>query len=99
MGSWMSPGSLPIRNLERAYNTLVRDGGLESGAHGTAVNDPVYLKRMEMVNDLQSWLKRNLWRFMGMSCGTSRRISAGTSGGAGSTSLSTDGARPKGRSP
>ena len=52
MGSWMSPGSLPIRDLERAYNTLVRDGGLESGSHGTAVNDPVYLKRMEIVNDL-----------------------------------------------
>lgn len=24
MGSWMSPGSLPLRDLERAYNTLVR---------------------------------------------------------------------------
>ncbi|MEE0448793.1 MAG: hypothetical protein UC928_02650, partial [Collinsella sp.] len=31
------------------------------------VNDPVYLERMEMVNDLCSWLKRYLWRFTGMS--------------------------------
>lgn len=31
------------------------------------MNDPVYLERMEMVNDLCSRLKRYLWRFTGMS--------------------------------
>ena len=31
------------------------------------MNDPVYLERMEMANDLCSWLKRYLWRFTGMS--------------------------------
>ena len=46
---------------------LVRDGGLESEAHGADVNDLVYLERMEMVNDSCSWLKRYLWRFTGMS--------------------------------
>ena len=46
---------------------LVRDGGLESEAHRADVNDLVYLERMEMVNDLCSWLKRYLWRFTGMS--------------------------------
>lgn len=30
------------------------------------MNDPVYLERMEMVNDLCSWLKRYLWRFTEM---------------------------------
>lgn len=46
---------------------MVRDGGLESKAHRADVNDPVYLERMEMANDLCSWLKRYLWRFTGMS--------------------------------
>lgn len=31
------------------------------------MNDPVYLERMEIVNDLCSWSKRYLWRFAGMS--------------------------------
>lgn len=31
------------------------------------MNDPVYLERMEIVNDLCSWPKRYLWRFAGMS--------------------------------
>ncbi len=31
------------------------------------MNDPVYLERMEMVNDLCSRLKRYLWQFTGMS--------------------------------
>lgn len=67
MGGRIAPGALLIHDLERAHNALVRDGGLESEAHRADVNDPVYLERMEMVNDLCSWLKRYLWRFTGMS--------------------------------
>ena len=63
----MLPGSLPIQDPERTHNALVRDGGLESEVHRVNVNDPVYLERMEMTNDLCSWLKRYLWRFTGMS--------------------------------
>ena len=44
--------SQPIHDLERAHNALVRDGGLESEAHRADVNDPIYLERMEMANDL-----------------------------------------------
>lgn len=58
MGGRMLPGSLPIHDLEKAHNALVRGVGLESGAHRADVNDPVYLERMEMTNDLCSWLKR-----------------------------------------
>ena len=36
-------------------------------AHRANVSDPIYLERMEIVNDLCSWLKRYLWRFTGMS--------------------------------
>lgn len=67
MGDRIAPGSPLIHDLERAHGVPVRDGGLESGAHRAYENDPVYLERMEMANDLCSWLKRYLWRFTGMS--------------------------------
>lgn len=60
MGGRIAPGSLLIHSLERAHGALVREGGLESEAHRADVNDPVYLERMVMVNDLCSWLKRYL---------------------------------------
>ena len=63
----MLPGSQPIHDLERAHNTLVRNGGIECEGYSADVNDPVYLERMEMANDLCSWLKRYLWRFTRMS--------------------------------
>lgn len=67
MGGRITPGSLLTHDLERAHGALVRDGGLESEVHRADVYDPVYLERMEMVNDLCSWLKRYLRRFTGMS--------------------------------
>lgn len=67
MGDRIAPGSPLIHGLERAHGVPVRDGGLESGAHRAYENDPVYLERMEMANDLCSWLKHYLWRFTGMS--------------------------------
>lgn len=48
----MAPGSLPIHDLEKAHNALVGDGRLGSEAHRADANDPVYLERMEMANDL-----------------------------------------------
>ena len=63
MGGRIAPRSLLIHDPERAHNALVRDGGLESEAYRGDVNDPVYLERMEMENDLCSWLKRYLCRF------------------------------------
>lgn len=58
MGGRIAPGSLLIHDLERAHGALVRDGGLESEAHRADVDNPVYLERMEMVNDLCASLKR-----------------------------------------
>lgn len=60
MGDRMAPGSLLIHDLEWAHDGLVRDRGLESGAHRAGVNVPIYLERMEMVNDLRLRLKRHL---------------------------------------
>lgn len=62
MGGRLAPGSLLIHDLERAHNALVRDGRIESEANRADVSDPVYLERMERVNDLCSWLKRHRWR-------------------------------------
>lgn len=67
MGGRIAPGSLLIHDLERAHDARIRDSELEIEAHRADVNDPVYLERMEMVNDMRSRLKRYLWRFTGMS--------------------------------
>ena len=67
MGGRIAPESSHIHDHERAHGVLVREGGLDSEAHRADANDPVYLERMEMVNDLCSWFKRYLWRFAGMS--------------------------------
>lgn len=56
MGGRIALGSLLIHDLERAHGALVREGGLESEMHRADANNPVYLERMEMVNDLCSWL-------------------------------------------
>lgn len=84
MGGRIAPGSLLIHDLERAHSVLVMNGGLESEAHRADMNDPVYLERIEMVNDLCSWLKRH------------RRILTGTSTSSGSARRATDKTRPQG---
>lgn len=55
MGGRIAPEPLLVLDLERAHGVLVRGD----------VNDPIYLERMEMANDLCFWLKRCLWRFTG----------------------------------
>lgn len=67
MGGRIAPGSLFIHDLERAHGALVGDGGFDSEARRANVNDPVYLERMEMVNDSCSWLMSYLWRITGIS--------------------------------
>lgn len=92
----MSPGPPCIHDPERAHGVLVREGGLDSEAHRVDVNDPVYLERIEMANDLCSWLKRYLWRFTGMSPRNLQAHLACTSISSGSTRRATDRTRPKG---
>ena len=60
MGDGIAPRSRLVHDLERAHDARIRDSGLEIEAHRADVNDPVYLERMEMVNDLCSRLKRYL---------------------------------------
>lgn len=57
MGGKIVTGSPLIQDLERAYGVLARDGGPESEARSADANGPVYLERLEMEDDLYSWLK------------------------------------------
>ena len=63
----IAPGSTIVHDREKAHDGLVRDLGAESEAYKADVRDPVYLEKMELGNNLCSWLKRYLWRFTGMS--------------------------------
>lgn len=67
LGGHIAEGSLVVHDRERAHGALIRESGCAEEAHRADVNDPVYLERMAMVNNLCSWLKRYLWRFTGMS--------------------------------
>lgn len=59
-------GSHMVHDKERAHNVLVRKAGLTSKAYKADVEDPIYLECMQMVNSLCSWIKRYIWRFVGM---------------------------------
>ncbi len=63
MGGRIEPGLLLLHDKERANGALVREGGLVDEPHKADINDPVCLERMEIVNDLYSWLERYLRRF------------------------------------
>ena len=67
LGGHIAEGSLVVHDRERAHGALIRESGCADEAHRADPNDPVYLERTAMVNNLCSWLKRYLWRFTGMS--------------------------------
>lgn len=92
----MSPGPPCIHDPERAHGVLVREGGLDSEAHRVDVNDPVYLERIEMANDLCLGSSATFGASRGCRRGTCRPTSTGTSTSLGSTRPGTDGTGPKG---
>lgn len=55
-----------VHDRERAHGELVRGLALEDEAHKTDVRNPSYLEAMELFNNLCSWIKRYLWRLVGM---------------------------------
>ena len=62
----VAEGSVVVHDMERAHGALVRERGCTSEAYRADVRDPVYLERMALVNNLCSWVKRYLWRYIGM---------------------------------
>lgn len=51
---------------ENAHNMLIDKLGLISETHIYNDKNPEYIKNMALINNLCSWLKRYLYRFIGM---------------------------------
>lgn len=62
----LAEGSVVVHDMEKAHNALIREAGCVSEPYRADVRDPEYLECMSMVNSLCSWLKRYIWRFVGM---------------------------------
>jgi transposase-like protein len=59
-------GSTIVHDMEKSHKALVKAIGGTDEAYRADTKDPDYLKGMELVNSLCSWIKRYLWRFPGM---------------------------------
>lgn len=66
LGGRVAEGTTLVRDRERAHNVLVRENGLADESYRADARDPECLEAMELVSNLCSWLKRQLWRFTGM---------------------------------
>ncbi len=59
-------GSTVIHDGERAHNTLIRKLKLVSQPYKADIKDTEYLENMALINNMCSWLKRYIYRFIGM---------------------------------
>ena len=59
-------GSTVIHDGERAHNTLIRKLKLISKPYKADTKDPEYLENMALINNMCSWIKRYIYRFIGM---------------------------------
>lgn len=59
-------GSTIIHDGERAHNTLIRKLKLVSNPYKADTRDPEYLENMALINNMCSWVKRYIYRFIGM---------------------------------
>lgn len=92
-------GSHIVHDKEKVHNGLVRAAKCTDEAHKADVRDPAYLEYMAMANNLCSWLKRYLRRFVGMDPKhrrTFNRISIGSCTCSGSTNRRSGGPKWKG---
>ena len=62
----IEPGSTLVHDGENAHNMLIDKLGLISETHIYNDKNPEYIKNMALINNLCSWLKRYLYRFIGM---------------------------------
>ena len=59
-------GSTVIHDGDNSHNYLVSKLNLKSEVYKANSKDEEYLKNMAMINNMCSWLKRYIWRFIGM---------------------------------
>lgn len=61
----IDPGCTIVHDGEKAHNYLINKLNCKSEKH-IADNSPEYLKEMALINNMCAWLKRYLYRFIGM---------------------------------
>lgn len=60
------PGSTVVHDGEKAHNMLIEKLNLTSEAYIADTKDKNYLENMALINNMCSWLKRYIYRFIGM---------------------------------
>ena len=60
------PGSTLVHDGEAAHNVLIRELNLVDEAYKADLKDKNYLENMALINNMCSWLKRYIYRFIGM---------------------------------
>ena len=64
--SHITPGSLIIHDGDHSHYKLIEKLGCRSQIYKANSRDPYYLEHMALINNMCSWLKRYLFRFIGM---------------------------------
>lgn len=62
----IEPGSTLVHDGEKAHRMLLEKLDLKSEVYVYDDKNPEYIKNMALINNLYSWLKRYLYRFIGM---------------------------------
>ena len=64
--SHITPGSLIIHDGDHSHYKLIEKLNCKSEIYKANSRDPYYLEHMALINNMCSWLKRYIWRFIGM---------------------------------
>ena len=64
--SHITEGSTIIHDGDRSHNGLIKKLNCASKVYKADSKDPEYLKYMALINNMHGWLKRYIWRFIGM---------------------------------
>ena len=59
-------GSTLVHDGERAHDKLITELGLKDEFYKANAHDKKYLENMALINNMCSWLKRYIYRFIGM---------------------------------
>ncbi len=62
----IAEGSILIHDGDKSHNKLVEELNLYSKTYKANTKDSTYLKEMALINNLCSWIKRYIYRFIGM---------------------------------
>lgn len=60
------PNLIIVHDGEKAHNKLIRELNLKSEIYKANTKDSLYFKKMALINNMCSWIKRYIWRFIGM---------------------------------